>query len=701
MAYDAYSPCPGGTGKKIKFCCPELLGELEKIERMKSGQQYQACLEHVDRLDKKHPGRACLLTAKAEMLLQLDRAAEADEAAQSLVTLQPENPIALAYAAQAAIEASGTAAAVALLQRALAAVSETIHQAVLSSVAFVGQALLMEGRIAAGRRHIALVLDYIPREETMQRLLAQVDQSEVHPLFKLQWTVAPPPDDSVWKAEFQAARLDIARGIWQRAATQLTSLLERFPEQPLLWQALAAARVGLADDLATAEALHRYAQLAPDEADAVHAEAVAQLFEETERGDWVEAILVTRPVHDIEQVLARLTANPRSLGMQVPSRESEEDDPPPKAAYALLDRAAEELGDDIQVDQVPRILGQVFVFGRQTDREARLEVATRKGPQRDAAHQFLEEALGEHIGPADGEELLDRRPALGDTLRKEWLLPAGLSADRQQAIGREDRRQALLERVPQLHCQVFGGRTVAEAAADAALRLPVLGWLLKAELSLNVPTAAEELDALREKLGLPVPPRLAFEAHHVVTRLGWLPRLDVERTADDPLRFGLFEAMRTGISSALERLVPAALARPLQNIPSSDVLYMVLAENQEDSARALEQLDRARQAAVAAGQSPANFDLAVVRMRLERREFEPALALLQRVARDHPREPGVGQQIAAIMAALGYGPGSQPRAGAAPLEPVGAAAADEPGKIWTPEGERGEAKSGLWLPGQD
>ena len=701
MSIDAYSLCPGGTGKKIKFCCPELLGELEKIERMKSGQQYQACLEHVDRLDKKYPGRACLLTAKAEMLLQLDRAAEADGAAQALVALQPENPIALAYAAQAAIEASGSAAAVELLQRAMAAVGETIHQSVLSTIAFVGQALLMEGRIAAGRRHIAMLLDYVPREETMQRLLAQVDQSEVHPLFKLQWTVPPPPDDAAWKTEFDAARLDIARGIWKRAEVQLTSLLKRFPDQALLWQALAAARVGLADDLATAEALHRYAQLAADEPDAVHAEAVAQLFEESERGDWVETILVNRQVHDIEQVLARLTANPRSLGMQVPPRELEEDDPPPKAAYALLDRAPEELGDEIQFDQVPRMLGQVYIFGRQTDREARLEVATRRGPQRDAAHQFLEEALGEHLGPAEGEELLDRRPAFGDALRREWMPPSGLSADRQQALNRDSRQQALLEQVPTIACQVLGGRTLADAASDTSLRLPLLGWLLKAELSLNVPTAGEEVDALREKLGLPVPPRLAFEAQHVVTRLGWLSRMDIERTADDALRFGLFEAMRAGISSALERLVPAALARPLQNIPSPEVLYMVLAESQEDSSRALEYLDRARQAAVAAGHSPANFDLAVVRMRLERREFEPALALLQRVARDHPREPGVGQQIAAIMSALGYGPGSQPRAGAAPLEPVGAAAAEEPGKIWTPEGERGEAKSGLWLPGQD
>ena len=36
MSLDPYAPCPGGTGKKIKFCCPDLVGDLEKW--MKDGK---------------------------------------------------------------------------------------------------------------------------------------------------------------------------------------------------------------------------------------------------------------------------------------------------------------------------------------------------------------------------------------------------------------------------------------------------------------------------------------------------------------------------------------------------------------------------------------------------------------------------------------------------------------------------------------
>ena len=34
MPIDPYSPCPGGTGKKVKFCCTDLLQELSEDSRI-------------------------------------------------------------------------------------------------------------------------------------------------------------------------------------------------------------------------------------------------------------------------------------------------------------------------------------------------------------------------------------------------------------------------------------------------------------------------------------------------------------------------------------------------------------------------------------------------------------------------------------------------------------------------------------------
>src|SRR4051812_17304060 len=95
MSSDSYSPCPGGTGKKVKFCCPELVAELPKIDRMVEAEQRSACLDHIENLEKKYPGRACLQANKALVLGNMGRIDEANQVVGEILTTQPQNPVAL------------------------------------------------------------------------------------------------------------------------------------------------------------------------------------------------------------------------------------------------------------------------------------------------------------------------------------------------------------------------------------------------------------------------------------------------------------------------------------------------------------------------------------------------------------------------------------------------------------------------------
>ena len=71
MAVDPYALCPCGSGKKLKFCCGDLAGEIEKIHRMIEGDQPRAALRHVEQSLAKNPGRASLLDLKAALELSL------------------------------------------------------------------------------------------------------------------------------------------------------------------------------------------------------------------------------------------------------------------------------------------------------------------------------------------------------------------------------------------------------------------------------------------------------------------------------------------------------------------------------------------------------------------------------------------------------------------------------------------------------
>src|SRR5687767_695391 len=99
MPIDPYSPCPGGLPKKVKFCCADLVSELDKIERLREADQRLACLDHIEKLEGKYPDRACLMTAKADLLRDLGRTQEAETALQALLAQSTANPVALAEAA--------------------------------------------------------------------------------------------------------------------------------------------------------------------------------------------------------------------------------------------------------------------------------------------------------------------------------------------------------------------------------------------------------------------------------------------------------------------------------------------------------------------------------------------------------------------------------------------------------------------------
>src|SRR4029079_6578136 len=118
MPIDPSPPCPGGTGKKIKFCCSDLVGELDKIQRMLEGDQRADCLDHIERLEGKYPARACELASKAMLEAQLGQEAKAEATLATFSQKYPDNPVALAEKATLLATKEGSLAGIGPLQEA-------------------------------------------------------------------------------------------------------------------------------------------------------------------------------------------------------------------------------------------------------------------------------------------------------------------------------------------------------------------------------------------------------------------------------------------------------------------------------------------------------------------------------------------------------------------------------------------------------
>ena len=175
-------PVRVGTGKKIKFCCKDLLGDLQKIERMLEGEQYIACLSHIERLEQSNPNRACLMATKTLLLRITGQELEAKKATAEFVEKHPENPLALCDSALIkATDESGREALVAL-EKAIAASEGAFSGRLYEAISVIVQILLAEGHFLAARALTLFQASIVGQDDPAMELLMRLNAIAECPL---------------------------------------------------------------------------------------------------------------------------------------------------------------------------------------------------------------------------------------------------------------------------------------------------------------------------------------------------------------------------------------------------------------------------------------------------------------------------------------------------------------------------------------
>jgi len=713
MPIDAYSPCPGGTGKKIKFCCSDLAGELEKIERMIEGEQYQACLSLVERLEQKTAGRACLMAAKGLLLRVNDRLEEAKSVAAEFLRLHPNNPIALAESAIVLAATEGGTAAMAPLQQALAAVQDEMPGRVYEMLGMVGHVLVLDGNFLPARAVLSLQAAVDPNDSRPLELLARMNLSPSIPLWVKDERWLPDcPSDAPWRDEFHKALSQVQKGQWSAAAEQLLALAEKAGDPAAIWRNVATLRGWAGDRSGSIEALRKYQTLGVPLDDAVEAEALALSLSDDPLGDWLDVFDLEFATSDAEQLQLAMASSPR-IG-QVPvdlAAMAADGEPPPKAVFAICDRALSEAADGAALAAIPRHLCQAALYGRQTDREARLEVIGVVADDLEQVKAILTEAGGPALGGLSNQEIAEHVSATHELLHRKWRLPPKLSPQQYHDLATQYETEALLGQWPKSRLGLLDGKSPEEAAGEERYRVRLLAALSLLEFWADGAGIYFDFDQLRSRLGL-LPPEPIDPEQLPVERLplARLARVVVEKLPDDVLLAAYRRAVGMNARAAQEKLARAIVDRPsLAGRDESFRAYSTLARLAPNSDQALDYVDRARKAAEAAGRSSAPWDLMELSYRFQRFEAEEAGRLLRHLEADHFREPGVAAAVQELLVRCGLlrpdgtpvGPAAAPPQPDAGIVVPGASAA-EPGEIWTPDGPgpAGE-KPKIWVPGMD
>jgi hypothetical protein len=712
MAFDPYSICPGGTGKKVKFCCSDLIPDLEKIDRMLEGEQYVACQQHIERLEPKFGDRACLLALKAELLRAIGRAEEAEATVARFREQQPHNPVALAEAAMVASERQGGRAAMDLLQQALGASTGPLEPRVYQAIRVVAAALLSEGEFIATRALAALQATIYPEDQRAMELMVHLNTHPRAPLLvKTERRLAEAPQDAPWKAAADEALVAVHKAHWAEAAARFAALAEQYPDVPPIWRNLGILRSWLADTAGAIAAWEKYATLDVPLEDAVEAETLARLLADDPLVDQLELVDLTYPVTDAEQLQLALVSSPYLAPSQVdPASLATEDEPPPRAIFMLFDRPRPTAGQPLDPDTVPRLIGQMLLFGRQTDRLARLEVMDVVRRDLDQVKSRLAEIGGTQLGALSKEESTEKLSASQETLSRTWWLPEGVRREDLMRLTEQHQEKAVLSRWPEMPLGLLDGKTPREAAGQQAYRVKVLAAILVLEHWLEAIGGRIDLNRLRSQLGLPtlepIDPQQVDVKQLPLVRLS---RLVVDKLSDEALLSAYHRVMAFNARMMMEQFARAIVQRPSMAGKEEQLhALMILARTVEDTDKALQYVDQGRQKSEAAGQSSASWDLLELSFRFQRAEGHEALRLIQHLQRQHIREPGVAEALTDLLVNVGVlrPDGTMAIPSAPPPEPSGIVLPDasgtKPGELWTPDSQtpQGE-KPKLWMPGME
>ncbi|MBC7853937.1 MAG: hypothetical protein IAF94_10905, partial [Pirellulaceae bacterium] len=392
-----------------------------------------------------------------------------------------------------------------------------------------------------------------------------------------------------------------------------------------------------------------------------------------------------------------------------PAEFREANEVPPQSAFLLLDREVPPYAEGVTADQIPIILGELQLFGKQTDRSARVEFSTLKTADFDAKIAALQAVLAPDAAASEGEEVTGKITRLGAALASNWRLPDAMPLPERKNLLDAHHTHVLTSVFPDLPQGVLDGKSLRQAAGDASLQARALAVILLMDLA--EPEERPEFNQIRKSLGLPTVETLDPTGLRVASLSPVrLTRLDVKKLADNDLLTVYQRGILYSAGRLLRKVGPELVSRPsLKGKVDYAGVYEMLARLSGNSDQAIEYIQKAQEIAASGGESPARYLMAEIPLRLERREVDEFRRLFERLSTKHIKEPGVAQSLQMLLYQLGIlrPDGSMATPGAAPPggPPPGAAPATG---LWTPDQGASAAaapaaggKSKLWVPGMD
>lgn len=716
MALEPNDFCPCGVGNKVKFCCSaDIVKDLDKVTRAIEGNQYAAALTTLTSLEESLGPLSSVLALKGIALLATSQFEQAKQNAERFLETDAESPVAWA---QGALSEDDTHQAMIKLQRAFEkSKMESIPQLIVPALQSVTDALFSDGKMFSGFAHLTLQSALLGNREAGLVRVLQFTQNQNIPLIIKQQLPLPTDEETATIDGFSEAMEMGKRGVWLGALERVRDLIQA-NDAPVLQKAAACLCTYLGEGEEGAQHWRSYATSCDQDSDeAIEAESYAQMLENQDTPDTRDIERVTFTIENADALNEQCIASRQTHAMNDPGFSNDDpDNPPPRSMYVILDKDMPTEIEGLTKDDIPLSLGTIYLFGKQTDRDARIDIVPSKANGMQQAIDAVNSIAGDLVGAEEKREEVTSVPTIADELSWNPVWPREMNPADIEAIAADVQMELINERFPAMELRAFGGKSANEIVLDFEQRIKVQAMLLIFESNMQCRDASFTLDSLREILGIPSPELIDptdIEIADVPDIR--MSRLDVTKMTGEQLsqtfsRASFVNSYKTTVNAAQEIVNRGETP---EGVSMADALG-ALVDNAETDEERLELLSKAVAACETDGRSPAPWLLRELPLRLMTGDSERASEIISTLETNHINEPGVSQQLYGMLMQMGIMPPGMgaPGGGVTIGPPPGMGDPTAGDGVWTPgssnsdadassSDESGDANDGgskLWIP---
>jgi tetratricopeptide (TPR) repeat protein len=716
MSVDKYSVCPCGTGKKIKFCCKESVSELDAVLSMVEGGQVVPALDQLSSILQEHPNAAWALAIRGRLLLDLREYDSLSENAERFIRLQPSNPLALTQRAAANLFHGEVEDATASMLEALTESGSDVDSFVLDVSSVLAYSLAQRGTFLTARVYATLSMMATGYEGGQASVSVLRQMNSAPTISQLMKTVPQPigrPNDAQWGERYDEAANLLRSNKIDLAESKFESLRRTVPKEPAILSGLLTCAIWRGNTDAQSELLKKLSECESlDFEERVRNRAMSALVDPTSAEISIPIMKMYADLDNPEQIEMSLMASSRFVSLPpdlLAGMRTTEDEVPPRCGFQMLDR---DKPDSLEIlppiDEVPEAIALVFVYGKQTDREARLEILDVRKPLLSQVKEGVQDAVGD----------LDLTELKGELLPMLVACQPAVAMIRFQAKPAEAEKLQnglMAERMPKaiasIETPMLDGGSLASTCDDESK-------LFERTVMMRI---VEQYDALVAKgqgiideayriAKLEPQPMIKAASGDVETIANEdLNRIDCSDLDAESLIYLLQRAQQVSATPTVRRVAKQLIGTELaeEQKPAKMLAYMTLINAAEGNEQAIELMDEAKAFAEANNIPTANLLLSEVGLRLSAGDGPGFQNAVETLSRQYGNEPEVMAKLQQTLMAYGLiSPDGTPRQ--APGAPGPAAEqGGGGGELWTPESGAPAPESGgggggkLWVPGMD